>query len=66
VLSGCRIDIHTTPTNYEFSSAFFFVNIASALPVEKQKKLHSLLLAAKNCKGKNGCRGVQMMNLENE
>ena len=41
-------------------------NIASALPVEKQKKLHSLLLAAKNCKGKNGCRGVQMMNLENE
>jgi arylsulfatase A-like enzyme len=41
-------------------------NIASSLPVETQKKLHSILLAAKSCGGKNGCWGVQMMNLENE
>jgi hypothetical protein len=37
-------------------------NITSALPVEIQKKLHSILLAAKNCGGKNGCWGVQMMS----
>ena len=41
-------------------------NIASALPVEVQKRLHSILLAAKNCGGKNGCWGVQMMHLGNE
>jgi len=39
-------------------------NIAAALPIELQKKLHSILLAAKNCGGKNGCWGVQMMELE--
>jgi arylsulfatase A-like enzyme len=41
-------------------------NIAPALPIEVQKKLHSILLAAKNCGGKNGCWNVQMMNLENK
>ena len=41
-------------------------NIASSLPVEVMKKLHSILLAAKNCGGKNGCWGVQLMNLENK
>jgi N-acetylglucosamine-6-sulfatase len=40
-------------------------NMASVLPVEEQKKLHSILLAAKNCGGKNGCWGVQMMNFGN-
>lgn len=38
-------------------------NIASTLPHEVQKNLHSILFAAKNCGGKNGCWGVQMMNL---
>ncbi|TMI65071.1 MAG: sulfatase [Bacteroidetes bacterium] len=41
-------------------------NIVSTLPIEIQKKLHSILLAAKNCGGKNGCWGLQMMNFENE
>jgi arylsulfatase A-like enzyme len=41
-------------------------NIATALPVEVQKKLHSILLAAKKCGGKNGCWDVQMMKLGNE
>jgi arylsulfatase A-like enzyme len=41
-------------------------NMASTLPVDVQKKLHSILLAAKNCGGKNGCWGVQMMKWENE
>ena len=41
-------------------------NIAPALPGELQKKLHTILLAAKNCGGKNGCWDVQMMNLGNE
>ncbi len=41
-------------------------NIASSLRIEKQKTLHSILLAAKNCGDKNGCWGVQMMKLENE
>ncbi|MEO6405015.1 MAG: sulfatase [Ferruginibacter sp.] len=41
-------------------------NIFSALPAEKQKKLHSIVLAVKNCGGKNGCWDVQMMDLEKE
>jgi arylsulfatase A-like enzyme len=41
-------------------------NIASALPAEKQKILHSILLAAKNCGGRNECWDVQMMKLGNE
>lgn len=41
-------------------------NIASTLPVEKQKQLHSILVEAKNCKGKNGCWGVQLIKLGNE
>ncbi len=36
-------------------------NIAATLPVEIQKSLHSILLAAKKCGDKNGCWGVQMM-----
>ncbi|MBK9570633.1 MAG: sulfatase [Chitinophagaceae bacterium] len=39
-------------------------NIASALPIEKQKTLHSILLSAKSCGDKNGCWGVQMMKLK--
>jgi N-acetylglucosamine-6-sulfatase len=39
-------------------------NIYKSLPAKQQKKLHSILTAAKNCKGKNDCWGVQMMNLE--
>ena len=39
-------------------------NIAADLPDEMKKKLHSILLKAKNCGGKNGCWGVQMMNIE--
>ena len=41
-------------------------NISSTLPIELQKKLHSILLAAKNCGDKNGCWGVQSMKLGNE
>lgn len=41
-------------------------NIASTLPADLQKKLHSILLAAKNCGGKNGCWEVQMMSTGNE
>lgn len=41
-------------------------NMAAVLPIEVQKKLHSILLAAKNCGGKNGCWDVQLMKLENE
>jgi len=41
-------------------------NIFSGLPADTREKLHSILLAAKKCGGKNGCWGVQMMNLENE
>ena len=41
-------------------------NIFSGLPAEVRKKLHSILLAAKKCGGKDGCWGVQMMNLKNE
>jgi arylsulfatase A-like enzyme len=36
-------------------------NIASDLPFDVKNKLHSILLAAKNCGDKNGCWGVQMM-----
>jgi arylsulfatase A-like enzyme len=38
-------------------------NIAPGLPASLRTKLHSLLLAAKKCGGKNGCWGVQMMNV---
>jgi len=38
-------------------------NIFSTLPADTRKKLHSILLAAKKCGGKDGCWGVQMMNL---
>jgi arylsulfatase A-like enzyme len=41
-------------------------NMAASLPAEKRKKLHSILLAAKACGGKNGCWGVQLMNLGKE
>ncbi|HEY0732435.1 MAG TPA: sulfatase, partial [Chitinophagaceae bacterium] len=41
-------------------------NIASYLPDEMKKKLHNILLAAKSCGGKNGCWGVQMMNIEDK
>jgi arylsulfatase A-like enzyme len=41
-------------------------NIASDLPVEKQKMLHSILLSVKNCGGKNGCWEVQLKNWENK
>ncbi|MBN8672532.1 MAG: sulfatase [Chitinophagales bacterium] len=41
-------------------------NIASVLPGEVQKRLHSILLAAKNCGGKNACWDVQLMKLENK
>jgi len=41
-------------------------NIFSSLPAETQKKLHSILLAAKKCGGKDGCWGVQLMSLKNE
>jgi arylsulfatase A-like enzyme len=39
-------------------------NIASALPVEKQKMLHAILVSVKNCGGKNGCWEVQLKNWE--
>jgi arylsulfatase A-like enzyme len=39
-------------------------NIFGTLPVDVRKKLHSILLAAKKCGGKNGCWDVQMMNVE--
>lgn len=39
-------------------------NIFAELPDKTQKKLHSILLAAKSCGGKNGCWDVQMMNVE--
>lgn len=45
---------------------FELKNIASSLPLDKQKKLHAILVAAKKCGGKNGCWGVQMMNIEDE
>jgi arylsulfatase A-like enzyme len=48
------------------SDPYQLKNIASALNAEVKKKLHSILLSAKNCGGKNGCWGVQMMKLENE
>jgi arylsulfatase A-like enzyme len=41
-------------------------NIVPVMPDELKKKLHSILLAAKNCGGKNGCWGVQLMNLGNK
>jgi arylsulfatase A-like enzyme len=37
-------------------------NIASVLPPALQKKLHSVVLLAKKCSGKNGCWDVQMMD----
>jgi arylsulfatase A-like enzyme len=39
-------------------------NIASTLPKDLKKKLQSILAAAKKCGGKNGCWGVQMMDVE--
>lgn len=48
------------------SDPYELKNIASSLPAEVQKKLHTILLAAKKCGGKNGCWGVQMMKLEDE
>ena len=41
-------------------------NIAATLPADLKKKLHSILLASKNCGGKNGCWEVQMMSTGNE
>jgi arylsulfatase A-like enzyme len=41
-------------------------NIAADLPAATKKKLHSILLAVKNCGGKNGCWGVQMMNVQDQ
>jgi arylsulfatase A-like enzyme len=41
-------------------------NIASALPKSLKTKLHTLLLAAKKCGGKDGCWGVQMMNVKDD
>jgi arylsulfatase A-like enzyme len=38
-------------------------NIAPGLTPALKTKLHSLLLAAKKCGGKDGCWGVQMMNV---
>jgi arylsulfatase A-like enzyme len=38
-------------------------NIVSSLPVSVKTKLHALIVAAKKCGGKNGCWGVQMMNV---
>lgn len=43
---------------------FQLKNIAFALPAEVQKKLHGIVLAAKQCSGKNGCWGVQMMDVK--
>lgn len=40
-------------------------NIAAGLPAAIRSKLHSLVLAAKKCGGKDGCWGVQMMNVKN-
>ncbi len=51
-------DVRNDP--YELKNTF------AALPAELKKKLHSILLAAKNCGEKNGCWEVQMMNLGNE
>lgn len=39
-------------------------NTAAALPADLKKKLHSILLAAKNCGEKNGCWEVQMLELK--
>jgi N-acetylglucosamine-6-sulfatase len=41
-------------------------NIAPVLPIEVQKRLHSILLTAKNCGDKNACWDVQLMKLENK
>jgi len=41
-------------------------NIFATFSPELQKKLHAILLAAKNCGGKNGCWDVQLMNLGNK
>ena len=41
-------------------------NIASSLSIEVQKKLRSILLAAKKCGGKDGCWSVQLMNAGND
>jgi len=38
-------------------------NIAATLSADMKKKLHDILNAVKNCGGKNGCWGVQMMKL---
>jgi arylsulfatase A-like enzyme len=42
---------------------FELKNIVSRLSPTIQKKLHVILLSAKKCGGKNGCWGVQMMNV---
>lgn len=39
-------------------------NIYPDLPVTMQKQLHDILLASRNCTGKNGCWDVQMMNVK--
>ena len=38
-------------------------NTAAALPADLKKKLHSILLAAKNCGEKNSCWEVQLLEL---
>ncbi len=42
---------------------FELKNMASTLSGKMKKKLHAILLAAKNCGDKEGCWGVQMMKV---
>jgi arylsulfatase A-like enzyme len=47
------------------SDPYELKNIAATIPVELHKQLHNILIAVKNCGGKDGCWGVQMMNVAN-